>query len=219
MKRIIAIVMGVAALAGAAYLGKSLWAQPPAAAAPSPQTKIAIVNLSQVINGYIKWDKTFKDQLKAKREQADGQLKSMRLSYDNLKQELNPPLGKSAPTAQQAEELQSKIKKAERDMQDKVEELNRSLGTQELDCMLIIYKEVNDMVNRYARSRGIALVMHYNDGPVPGADQKTNDLANLHRHLTNTACMPMYWDPNLDITKEVVAYLNSEYESAVKGGR
>src|SRR5207302_4160483 len=68
VKRKVAALAGVATLGVGAYLGSHLWAQQtyqqPAQQQAPLQTRIALVNLDQVIKGYDKY-KTFEESIKA----------------------------------------------------------------------------------------------------------------------------------------------------------
>src|SRR5271166_4429060 len=75
VKRTVTIVAGIAALALVAYFGSRLWAQAPGAAAAAPaQTRVAVINLLQVIKNYNKakfYETELEETLKPFRNKAE----------------------------------------------------------------------------------------------------------------------------------------------------
>lgn len=214
-KWIFVVSMSAAALAGAAYLGGRLWAQQGGGAqsnVPQAHSKIVVMNLSYVFNHYKKWE-YYKDELKKMRVKADADMKPLKEQYERLKGTIQTGL----PLGQEAEAKQKELRKIERELQEKIEDMNSRLAKEELNCLSIIYGEIEQMVGLYAKARGVEMVLHYNDGQPPqpagqAPDQMTSSIMNLRRRLTNAACLPMYCHPHLDITHDITNALNQRYQ-------
>lgn len=221
MKRTITILAGLAAIAGTAYLGSRLWAQtpppyspPPAVARPAaapapaspPLSRIAVVNLGQVIKHYQKFTlfqaELTKESQKFKKEYDD---ESARLK--NKQDELQK-LGPEANTRR--EQLERDIRDIQRRLQDYGEEIKKNLGKKQFEGLVAIYKDVKKAVSDYARPRSIELVLEYNDGI--GEDEF---LPAFMQKKLEGACWPLYMAPNLDITNAVTDMLNQQIRAGV----
>ena len=205
MKRTVVILASVSALCIVAYFGGRLVADPPAgtpaktgAAAPQPQSKVAVLNLSFVIKNYKKWT-TFQTEYKTKLESYDVALKSLKTQLDTKQKELQ------TADAGMKEQLERQMKDIQRSMQDKTDDGKKALAEMEAKQFSTIYKDVQDMTTRYAKSRGIEIVMHYNDGTT---DAEVNNPMNIGRKMGQGACFPLYMAPGIDISADVLAYLN-----------
>jgi Skp family chaperone for outer membrane proteins len=214
VKRTVVILAGVTALCMVAYLGGRLAAEPPAgtsakpgapAAAPQPQSKVAVLNLSYVIKNYQKWT-MFQSEYKGKLETYDGELKKMKEQLELKQKDAQKP----GTDPGMKEQIDRQMRDIQRAMQDKTEDGKKVLAEMEAKQFSTIYKDVQDMATRYARSRGIEIVMHYNDGTT---EAEVNNPMNIGRKMGQGACFPLYMAPGIDISADVLAYLNQ----AVKG--
>jgi Skp family chaperone for outer membrane proteins len=212
VKRTVVILAGVSALCMVAYLGSRLAAEPPAgtpaksgasAAAPQPQCKVAVLNLSYVIKNYKKWT-TFQGEYKAKLETYDAALKTMKGQLDLKQEEMKKA------DAGMKEQLDKQMRDIQRAMQDKTDDGKKALADMEAKQFSTIYKDVQDMTTRYAKSRGIEIVMHYNDGTT---EAEINNPMNIGRKMGQGACFPLYTAPGVDISQDVLAYLNQAVAS------
>ena len=216
MKRTFGILAGVATLGVAAYLGSHLSAQqyqqpqgstPPAAAAPL-RTRIALVNLNQVIKNYEKYV-NFQTELKAEVTNYDKEYDKMQ---NGLKEWQNR-LQQLAPTdAANRDQAERAIREYQRRMQDMNDDTKKKIGAKADTQAIILYKEVETAVQRYARGNEIELVLHYNDAV---GETELNHPVNIQRKLQTGACMPMYAAPGMDITKAVIDMLNQSYKAAM----
>src|SRR5262249_3804508 len=93
-------------------------------------------------------------------------------------------------------------------MQDMGEEAKKLLSKKRDEQAVIIYKEIEEAVQHYARANDFELVLHFNDAIVP-ADMYSP--MNVQRKLQIGACMPMYHHPQMDITAAVISMLNQDY--------
>jgi Skp family chaperone for outer membrane proteins len=212
VKRTAGIVAGVVALCLVGYIGSRLAADPPKApatgtpAAPQPQTKVAVLNLSYVIKNYKKWEQ-FQADYKKKLETFDTQLKPEKEKYEGWEKEMK----KAEVSAATKEEIGKKMREIQRVMQDKAEDYKKVLAEMEGNSFTTIYNDVKNMTERYARSKGIELVMHYNDGTT---EAEVNAPTNIGRKMGQGACFPLYTAPGMDISQDVLKYLNAALASA-----
>jgi Skp family chaperone for outer membrane proteins len=172
---------------------------------PPLQTRIAIVNLSQVIKNYKKFQ-AFEGDLKSQTQAIQRDLDQKKTQATSEQKEMEQP----ATPPERREQLERHIKQMQREVQDSIEDAKQKMSKREFDQLIQTYKEVKDAVDAYARAYAIELVLQYNDavGPevyVPG---------NFQHKLANRACMPIYVDPRMDITEPVTTMLNQKLASA-----
>jgi Skp family chaperone for outer membrane proteins len=208
VKRTVSILVAVATVGIAVYVGSRLWAQQPNTttrpAAPL-QTRVALVNLGQVIKNYQKF-KTYQDQMKQKADPLQKEFETKKALITQKQALANKP----DTSAAQREQLQREVKAMEREMQDKADEANANFSKERVDQLVTIYRDVQEAVAAYARSYAIELVLQYTDG----VESEKYNPANLQQKLGNQACMPIYNDPRMDITAAVITMLNQHLQQA-----
>jgi Skp family chaperone for outer membrane proteins len=205
VKRTVWIVVGVAAIALAAYLGSRLSANPPSQpGTASPKTKLALLNLKYVVMNYQKW-KDFTDRLKGSYKTYEDRVQALNTQLEKIKKDLQ-----AAGTDQAKQDQLKKDGTAiQRQMQDIADEAKNTLGKQEGDEMVIIYREIATAVGQFALSNDIDLVMHYNDATTP---EEMNSMPNIQRKMVTGPCIPLYYKPNdVDISAQILTMLNSRY--------
>jgi Skp family chaperone for outer membrane proteins len=197
-------VAGVVTLSAVICLGVKLGAQgtgtqtQPAA---SRGNKIAVINLAKVINNYDKW-KAFKEEYKKEYDRVfEQRVAPIKVNYESLKKQLEDP--KALPD--QKETASRELKKLEFQIQSIADEAKAILGKKEADQFVQLYREVRDAVKACATYYSIDVVMHYNDA----FEQKDLDTAqNVARKMGQAACMPLYVNPECDLSDVVTRYLN-----------
>jgi Skp family chaperone for outer membrane proteins len=195
------LVAGIAALVAGLYIGSRLTAQQGSgAAAPQPQTRVAVMNLPKVIKDYHKTVKQ-EDEIKQEAQKYEPVLKELSTKINNLK---STPISDPVKVAAAKEEL----KKLERDMADRTEERNSKIQAKSTEAMQTLYKDVEGAVSALARSRNIELVFFYNDAIDPNSKYNPEVL----RMKVGSSGMPIYTAPGLEITAEVVNVLNYNYD-------
>jgi Skp family chaperone for outer membrane proteins len=212
VKRTIAFLAGVATLGGAVYLGNQLWAQPqanpgvpPGAQMPPAVTRVAVVNLGQVIRNYVKFQ-NFEATMNSKKAEVRKNIDGINNRLTALQAEAAKP---ETPTARR-EQIDKEMRELQRQAQDYTEDSKANLSKAEFDHLVQTFKEVQEAVTAYARTRSIELVLHYTDAI--GTDQYLPQF--FARKLQNGACYPLYAHPSLDITSEVTNMLNSRVTQA-----
>ena len=208
MKRTIQIVAGVVTLSAAVCLGVRLWAQgttaqtPPANTASARGTKIAVINLAQVINKYDKWT-AFKDEYKKEYERVfEQRVAPLRTKYESLEKQIKDPT--TLPDKKEA--LDKEMKMLQRQIGDIADEAKSILGKKESDQFVQLYREVRDAVAACAKYYSIDIVMHYNDA----FDPKDLDTPqNVARKMGHAGCMPLFVSKENDLSDVVIRFLNT----------
>ncbi len=203
------LTVGLALNAGARAQGAQDPQQQPGQIVPAtaniPQaqplrTRIAVINLSEVIKGYDKW-KTFQQSYKQAFEHFNVEFETRKKTGLGLKSDL----GKLTPDDPNAEKIKQQLRELDRQVQDLGEEAKKYLGKMQDGFAVEVYREVNEAVEHYARANDIEMVMHFNDGVTA---QDIMNPANVQRKLQNPACMPMYTAPGMNITASITEMLN-----------
>ncbi|MBY0527686.1 MAG: OmpH family outer membrane protein [Gemmataceae bacterium] len=210
MKRTFGILAGLATLGVAAYVGTQLWAQQPAAQPPAAQpqpTRIGIVNMVAVLKSYKKYT-NMEAELRARAQELEKKLEPFRGQLIQLQTEYKKPETVQA----RREQIERELRKLQVDAQDAEEQAKKELMKRSGDAYVQIYREVEDLVKRFAVSQGYGLVMFYNDA-IDQAD--LYHPANVQRKLMQPAAViPMYITPGMDITKMIADNLNAMYSPA-----
>jgi Skp family chaperone for outer membrane proteins len=215
----VAILAGATAVGVAVFFGSRLVAQQPQqppqyqqppAAAPM-RTRIALVNLPHVIKSYTKYQ-AFEHEWQEQYKDFDKKFEGKRSLMGQYQTELQKP-NLDQPTR---EKYEGYVRQLQREMQDMGEEAKKQLGKKRDEQAVIIYKEIEEAVQAFARSNDIELVLHFNDAIVP-ADLYSP--MNVQRKLQIGACMPMYHHPQMDITAQVISMLNQHYASMSNQGQ
>jgi Skp family chaperone for outer membrane proteins len=196
----------LAAMAVAACVGGGLWAgsrarasAPAAAPVPPAATTVVTIDLEEVIKGM----KEREDKEKSlKDRQAEYQTKIDQLASDAKSEKSKVENMTDTPekiTAAKA--LREKIIRAEFEKQY----AERLLGEMKGEMMRELYTKISEATKRLAKQNGYHLVLS-NDQNVPVG---TGDPDAVLRAIALRRVM--YAHPDLDITKEVVDFLNNEY--------
>ena len=207
VKRTLILLAGLATLVTGVYFGRQVFGQGGGQPVTAPlQSKIALVNLGQVIKNYDKF-KNYQAQLKTELGPIQGELDKRKGDIVAKETEMNKP-----ETAQQRrDQLQREIKATQREMQDKIDDMNTRTSKQNVAMMQMVYKDVQDAVAAYARAYAIELVLQYTDAVDPA--EKTSPRL-LEQKLANNACYPLYMDPRMDISNYVTQMLNEHIKKA-----
>ena len=216
MKRIAITLTAVATLGVAGYVGSQLRAdpqasqvQPASATAPAAptRTRIGMINLSQVLRNYEKWqgyERQYKDYIE-----------KLRVEFETKKKpglQLEADLAKvPAEDTAKREQIQQELRRIKRELQDYEEAAKKNLQDWQEKALVVVYQEIHDAVESYARANDIEMVMHFND-----AISKT-DLyhpMNVERKMKAPGCTAMYITPGMEITDIIVANLNARLHMA-----
>lgn len=176
--------------------------QSPAATPPAPST-FGSIDMTAVFKGYDKVKvsgEEFKAAVMAKKKDLMGIMQQMQQESESL--------AKMAPGSADAKKIEDKLTQLKASNEAGREQAEREFALREAEMLATLYKEIQTMVARVAKHRGITYVLRVSNDPVTGSDPNSAMRA-IERSV-------VYADLTNDITKDVVQYLNSEYKS--KGG-
>ena len=210
MKRSLIFVGGLLALAATAYVGTRLWAQGTGTPAAPAQTRIAFVNIEIVFQNYNK-AKTYKEEME--KTVAPFRAEAEKLKADMMKwqRELEDPVSQTKIPDFNKERWAEGVKANKRKLEDLSAQVGKLVGKKNEEQVTQLYKEVNDMVQRYAGEKGFHVVLCY------GESTKLSPLGfeNISRKvqgMEGTGCLSfMYIAPGLDISQPVTDALNRNY--------
>ena len=204
------MVGATAALASVTLVGSWLWAQPGGSTAPkttapaAAQTRIALLNLTQVIKGYNKYI-NFQSEMKGLLKVYEDKHTKLRATIEGYQKDIQKP--ETSP--QQKEQMTKEVTKLQREVEDNNNDAKTALGKRSDDEMLLLYKEVQDAASRFAMARNYDLVLTYNDA----ASNSPEFFApmNVARRMQTAALLPLYSAHGMDISEEVKNALNAAY--------
>ena len=178
---------------------------------PAPRTRIALINLSQVIKGYHKYQ-DFQTEIKDDIKKFQDKNREIQ---DNLSA-VQKTLADATATAAQKIDGEKQVRDLKRQLEDLNSEAKTTLGKKSDNQMVFLYKEVQQAAQRYAQAHDIEMVLHYND-----ADEKTTEAeywssANVARKMQAGALMPVYIAPGLDVSAEIIETLNASRRTEKK---
>ena len=163
------------------------------------QTRVAVINLQQVIKQYRKWN-DFEQGYKNLYNQYNAEFERQKAKGMDLKSQLDKAVDDATK-----DKIQQASKELERQVQDMGERAKKELGKMRDEQAQQIYQEVEQAVQAFARANDIEMVLHFNDAVAP-ADYYHP--LNVQRKLQTGACMPMYIAPGMNITDTISAMLN-----------
>jgi Skp family chaperone for outer membrane proteins len=214
VKRTVAIVAGVVTLGVALYVSGRLTADPgaPAEAAPAPTMRVRMVNLQHVIKNF-KRTETLRAEHAQLFKQYDDEINRIKGLIEARTKQMQQP-----EYLDKRDAFEKEIKRLDREMKEKTDDARQALDKKQGELIVLVYKELDEAVRTYARQANIELVLHFNDAVL---ESDRNSAANIARKMSAGACMPMYMNPALDISQEIVNVLNAKYPvttSAPAGG-
>jgi Skp family chaperone for outer membrane proteins len=210
VKKSMVLALSLLSLGVAAYFGSQVGGQTTAPARPAAtaQTRIAMLNLRWVIKNYDKY-KSFIEQMKNEEKTYLDQLQGKQKLIETKAKELDrvdKPL-----TEQEKEKLAIEVRNIQRDMEDIKLKARKEVTQKSNDEMVKVYKEVRDAAYRHAQSQGFDLVLHF-EGPADKGEIDSPVLVT--RNMNAGGCVPLYWNPALDISGHVLNALNIQYKNA-----
>ncbi len=217
MKRKLGILgaCGAVALAVGIYVNDNAWAQAPAkpaTPAPSPaagRTRVAIVNLQEVLKGYKKLE-AINEEIKQKYQEFEKLIKDKQAEAKKQGDVVADP--KSTP--QQREAAETAMGKIRLELEDLNKKGQKEVLKLRDDRLSLVYREVNDVVQQYAVQNGIDLVFRFQEDW--GTDY--HNPTNVMQRLEKAGFWPMYWDPALNITGAVKEMLFQKYAAGATPG-
>jgi len=167
-----------------------------------------MLNLRWVIKNYAKYQQ-FIESMKKEEKTFLETMQGKQASLEKLAKEVEPMAQGPAREAKEQE-----MRNLQREMEDLKLKVRKEVGQRSNDEMVKVYKEVRDAAYRHAQAQGFDLVLHF-EGP---ADSKEVDSPVLvMRNINAGGCVPLYWNPALDISGHVLNTLNAKFKSSTPG--
>jgi Skp family chaperone for outer membrane proteins len=188
------LIVVAAALVGAGRL----WAE--GKERKGPRTRVALVNLSQVIKNYEKY-KNFQAEVQAATRPFQEREKKLRSQAEKLAKGMRD----TPVVPAKAEDTQEKLRKIQRELEDNQLKAKKAIARKNDEAIVTIYKEITEAAKRYAAVHDFDVVMHYNDAVT---EEELNNPINIARKLQSGPLMPLYAAPGIDISKELLDVLN-----------
>jgi outer membrane protein len=180
-------------------------AQPAAAPrppAPAPAT-FGSIDMGAVFKGY--------DKVKSSSEEFRAAVMAKKNELMKVQAEMQQEaekLAKMMPGTVDAKKIEDHMTQLKAQVEAGRESAEREFALREAEMLATIYKEVQSMVNRVAKHRGITYVLRVSNDPITSSNPNSAMMA-----IERTVVVA---DPQNDITDEVVRYLNYDYKA--KGG-
>lgn len=167
---------------------------------PAPAT-FGSIDMTAVFKGY--------DKVKISGEEFKAAVMAKKKDLMAIMQEMQQEsevLAKLAPGSVDYKKHEDKITQLKAQNEAGREQAEREFALREAEMLATLYKEIQSMVARVAKSRGMTYVLRVSNDPVTGSDPNSAMRA-IERSV-------VYAEPTNDITKLVVHYLNVEYKQA-----
>jgi Skp family chaperone for outer membrane proteins len=177
---------------------------PASGSAALARTRIAFLNLNEVLKGYDKF-KSLRDDLKQKDEMFLEQLKAKNKRAETLMAEQKD----AKTTAQRREAIEQELKQIKFDMENIRGDAQKQIVKYQHEQLALMYREVYQVVSEYAAANGIDVVMQYNE--------EWNDEYHSPQRVVqrmNMTYWPMYYDKGMEITGPVATMLNQRFTAA-----
>ena len=204
MKRTVYVAAGMLALSLAIVVSAKLKAQGTTATAPkpaAPTTKVAIMNLTYVVNNYDKF-KTFKDEIKAAVDPFQKNDEKLKDQGKRLAEEG----AKTGVTPERREQIEAQLKDLQRKIEDNKNEAQKVVGKKQEQQLFILYSDVHTVCKRVAEARGYDMILHFNDAT---ESKEYWSAQNIARKMQAGSLMPIYYNPALDVSNDVLQTLNA----------
>jgi Skp family chaperone for outer membrane proteins len=190
--------LAIFTLAVAAALGQTaIHAQAPASAPATarPAAHVAVIDVGYVFKNHTRFKQAM-DKMKDEVMQAENSLKAERDRINGLMEQLK---GFNVGTPEY-KKLEAEVAKAQGDFSVNAQLQKKDFMDREAKVYLQVYNEIERGVSQFARDNGIAVVHRFDGDPVDATDR--------NRILGSITKPIVYYDPQIDITPDVLRMLN-----------
>lgn len=168
----------------------------PAAARPAtPASHAAVIDVGYIFKNHARF-KTAMDKMKDEVLAAENLLKAERDRINGLMEQLK---GFNVGTPEHRK-LEAEIAKAQGDFSVNAQLQKKDFMDREAKVYLQVYSEIEKAVSQFARENGIAVVHRF--------DGETVDNSDRNRILGSITKPIVYYDPQVDITPDILKMLN-----------
>jgi Skp family chaperone for outer membrane proteins len=187
-----------------AALQISAFAQAPVATGAAPVqparpatagSHVAVIDVGYVFKNHARF-KSAMDKMKDEVMQAENALKAERDRINGLMEQLK---GFNVGTPEY-KKLEAEVAKAQGDFSVNAQLQKKDFMDREAKVYLQVYNEIERAVSQFARDNGIAVVHRFDGDPVDSADR--------NRILGSITKPIVYYDPQIDVTPDVLKMLN-----------
>ncbi|HNQ24489.1 MAG TPA: OmpH family outer membrane protein [Phycisphaerae bacterium] len=170
---------------------------------PAAATKIAVVNVARVSDGYLR-TKDLEAYFNQQRVQYNEQRTAMRDRLERGTASLREELKPGTPEYDQRRKELAQLEWELQYFQDaQGQKLEQGLAS----SLRLIYEDIQQVVAQVAQEKGYDLVLTYDQLPAEPPD--TTSMARQQIVLQKV----IYWSPGVDLTDEVIARLNAKHQS------
>ena len=167
---------------------------PPAASA-SPATHVAVIDVGYIFKNHVRF-KAAMDKMKDEVMASENSLKAERDRVNGMMEQLK---GFNVGTPEY-KKLEAEVAKAQGDFNVNAQLQKKDFMDREAKVYLQVYNEIERAVSQFARDHGIAVVHRFDGDPVDASDR--------NRILGSITKPIVYYDPQIDITPDVLKMLN-----------
>jgi Skp family chaperone for outer membrane proteins len=173
----------------------------PAAPPVARSISIGSIDVDRVLKDYDKF-KVANETIRAESLERYNQL--MKLANEGKAEQEKH--GRFAPGSPDQKRCEDRITQLKAQIEALRENSEREFTQKEAETMATIYNEVATMAKSVAKQRGMTFVVKYSDAPANGSEPNSV-VAAMSRTI-------LYSDPSVDITGDVVKYLNYYYKQS-----
>ena len=209
-------LVGVAGLIGRSFgqaPAQDAKVRPAAGVAGAPVTPpmptsvtIGSIDMDAVLKGYDKFKAT-SEMLRAEAMERHAQL----VKLGNEARQEGEKLSRLTPNGPDAKKCEDKITQLKAQFEAGRENAEREFTQKEAEHMATIYNEIQVMAKAIAKQRGMSFIVKYSDAPASGTEPNSV-MAAMSRTI-------LYADERVDVTKDVIYWLNSRYQTASGGAQ
>lgn len=211
MKRTVAVLLGVMVLGGLSYVGSSLaqpgkQATPTAPTAPTPKSRVAVVNIRLVGMNWNK-AKAYQEELKKDVEPFQKQEQNLKVKAETLLKERQD----LKTTAQRREAIEKEMKTLQRQYEDLKVEAEKTVGKKSEQQVAAMFYDILTVVHKYAEREGLECVLQHGEIDLLTEQKDFYSPNNLAYRLGKSPLIPLYTARGVDITNDIVRELNAAY--------
>jgi Skp family chaperone for outer membrane proteins len=208
VKRLGYFAVAVGATVLGIYLGTAVqtsFAQVQGVSVAASRTRVAVVNLNEVIKHYQKF-KALRDESKQRAETYLTQMKNKQKRIDEMQTEYK------TAAQQRKDQIEREVQQVKFEMETIKQDLQKTVGRYEEEQLAQIYREVYQVVKDVAAQRQIDMVFRYNEDWGDDYHQANKVVARMQIPF-----WPMWNDDSLEITGPVRETLNRRFAAAGQG--
>ena len=167
----------------------------PQAASASPATHVAVIDVGYIFKNHARF-KAAMDKMKDEVMAAENSLKAER---DRVNQMMEQLKGFNVGTPEYRK-LEGEVAKAQDDFNVNAQLQKKDFMDREAQVYLQVYSEIERAVGQFARENKIAVVHRFDGEPIDSSDR--------NRILGGITKPIVYYDPQIDITPDILRMLN-----------